>query len=153
MKLIKDSENLLPFNTWTCGDYTNDLTNFTINNLPNTTLSLSKDYSTNGEYGLKIHRSATETPYTQLKTTYTIHSDDYGKTATITMDVKNQLDGNCSLLLNMGSNKYVNIPPGTNNYTISSEIPSGISSFDLGLTFAGARTGTLYADNWILTIK
>ncbi|MBQ2653107.1 MAG: hypothetical protein IJF83_06085 [Methanobrevibacter sp.] len=53
----------------------------------------------------------------------------------------------------MDSQRFVTIPVGTGNFTISSEIPNGISSFDLGIAFPGARTGTIYLDNWTLTIK
>ena len=69
------------------------------------------------------------------------------------MDVKNQLNAYCSLLINMDSQRFVTIPVGTGNFTISSEIPNGISSFNLGITLSGARTGTIYLDNWTLTIK
>ena len=102
---------------------------------------------------MKIYRSATEGYYTQLRTLHQVTSADYGKTATITMDINNQLDGVCSIQLNMGSLTSVNISPGEGTFTLSSEIPSGISSFYANLVFSGQRIGKLYTDNWNITIQ
>ena len=139
---------------WSCGDYSNNLTDFTINELPNTTITISKDYATNGEYGIKVIRNVTEQYYTQIKFIYTVNNGDYGKNCCFTLDINNQFNGTCGIYLDMGSSKSVSIPQGSNgSFSISSEIPNNISSFSFYLSFAGLRTGILYTDNWKLTIS
>ena len=151
---VKDKHNLCGFNVWSCGDYNHNLTGFTINNLPNTTVTLSKNYVVNGEYGIKITRNATEGYYTQLKTICTISEEDYCKTFTFSAYVNNQLDNSCNLQLSSGTFKVLAIPKDAEGlFNISLEIPSDINDITCALTFSGDRVGTVYTDNWSITIQ
>ena len=56
---IKDTVNIAKFNMWAAGDYTNDLTDITTGQAGQK-ISISKEYSYNGDYSYKIFRDPSE---------------------------------------------------------------------------------------------
>lgn len=100
-----------------------------------------------------MHRNETEAYYLILRHSYTLTTGDIGKTITFKVDINSQLDGDASLQLNTGSVYYTAISKNTiGRITVSTTIPSGISTVQCILAFSGQRTGKLYTDNWNITI-
>ena len=50
---MKDTNNLLSYNQWSCGDYTNDLTDFT----QDITSKITNDFCTQGENCVQLSRT------------------------------------------------------------------------------------------------
>lgn len=57
--LVKDNNNLLNFNQWSCGEYNNNLNDFTLNTTQQQKNIISNDYSKIGENSLKMISSQT----------------------------------------------------------------------------------------------
>ena len=53
---MKENQNLLSYNQWSCGDYTNDLTDFE----QVITCKITNEYSTQGENSVQIGRTSTD---------------------------------------------------------------------------------------------
>ena len=53
---VKENQNLLSYNQWSCGDYTNDLTDFE----QVVTSKITNEYSTQGENSVQIGRTSTD---------------------------------------------------------------------------------------------
>ena len=53
---MKENQNLLSYNQWSCGDYTNDLTDFE----QVITCKITNKYSTQGENSVQIGRTSTD---------------------------------------------------------------------------------------------
>lgn len=149
-KFIKDSENIAPFNVWSCGDYSHDLTNFQINpDNTNTFITLTNNYSSNGDYGIKLTRLEPSSSYLILHYDWIVTEEDYNRIITFTGDFINNLTGTASLQLFTDRLSYVAIPVNQNNQTVSItvEIPSNTDEVQCVVAFHGDYTGDLFIDN------
>ena len=149
---VKDKLNLVPHNVWVCGDYSNDLTGFVNNpNNTNTFVVVTDEYSTNGVKSIKLTRLSSGAYWLTIKHIYSPTESDVNKTATLTVDTKNELNNAASLQMNNGSLKYIGIPIGENTITVSTTVLN--NSLECIVGFNGATTGNLYVDNIRLNIQ
>ena len=77
---IKDKNNLSTFNQWSCGDYTNDLTDFHKSGINESTFEVIETSSTNGESSIKTTRLTSNSAYSYLFIQLPISSDMIGET-------------------------------------------------------------------------
>ena len=144
---------MFPHNVWTCGDYTKNLNGFTVNpDNQNLFINLDNSFAVNGDNNILIHRLTPQSYYAMAYYVYTLNPEDYGKTFIFTANVKNNLNGPCSIQIIEDSIKYTTIPKdseGLFSITYSNVISSSIR---VTIAFAGTVTGKLYFDNLVLTV-
>ena len=153
---VKDSDNLLSYNQWSCGDYSKNLDGFTLNgaNTTNNIVKLDNSNPTKGDYNILMNRIASAASYLFLKFAKSITEEDYGKTLTVTADIKNNLTGIAKIQIVADSTVVTEIPQNaSNSFSVSKTIPENTESIECQITFAGAITGKLYIDNLRLTIQ
>ena len=54
LKFVKDKDNLLSYNHWSCGDYSNNLNGFIKRPSDTCNYELSDEWSSNGKYSIKF---------------------------------------------------------------------------------------------------
>ena len=143
----------MPHNVWTCGDYTKNLNGFTVNpDNQNLFINLDNTFVVNGDNNILIHRLTQQAYYAQAYYTYTLNPEDYGKTFIFTANVKNNLNGACSIQIAGDSLKFSNIPKDSEGvFTITySNVTS--NNIRVVVAFAGAVTGKVYFDNLVLNV-
>ena len=150
---VKDKSNIVPFNVWSCGDYSKNLDGF----LYNCDLELSTDYSSMGEYSLKLSKSSTTQGYYFAFWEYPISSSEYGKLATFTADLFNTTPNEeirMVLSFDSGLNTiYVPYSENKISVAVTSEIPVNTNKLTLYLSFKYDQGITYYCDNISLTIS
>ena len=143
----------MPHNVWTCGDYTKNLNGFTVNpDNQNLFINLDNTFVVNGDNNILIHRLTQQAYYALAYYKYTLNPEDYGKTFIFTANVKNNLNGSCSIQISGDSLKYSSIPKDSEGvFSITySNVTS--NSINVVVAFAGANTGTVFFDNLVLNV-
>lgn len=143
----------MPHNVWTCGDYTKNLNGFTVNpDNQNLFINLDNTFVVNGDNNILIHRLTQQAYYAQAYYKYTLNPEDYGKTFIFTANVKNNLNGVCSIQISGDSLKYSVIPKDSEGvFSITySNVTS--NSINVVVAFAGAITGKVFFDNLVLNV-
>lgn len=113
---VKDKENLLPFNVWSGGEYNNDLTGITLNNMIGT---VTKEWHINGESSFKfisndnVSNFRIDLIYTSVGNTLILSIDCLNTQYTMVLKFY-QLRG--SAVLNQ---KSLSIPTSNNSQNIS----------------------------------
>ena len=104
-QFVKDKNNLLNFNQWSCGDYNKNTNGF---NISNSVATLS-DNAINGDYSIHLVRSTSQTGNGYALIYLPLTESDIGKTVYISADIYSP---NNSLDLQVNSNGYAttNIP-------------------------------------------
>lgn len=101
-----------------------------------------------------MNRITSAASYLFLKFAKSITEEDYGKTLTVTADIKNNLTGIAKIQIVADSTVVTEIPQNaSNSFSVSKTIPENTESIECQITFAGAITGKLYIDNLRLTIQ
>lgn len=144
---------MVPHNVWTCGDYTKNLNGFTVNpDNQNLFIDLDNTFVVNGDNNILIHRLTPQSYYAQAYYTYTLNPDDYGKTFIFTANVKNNLNGNCSIQIAGDSLKFSNIPKDSEGVFSLTYSNVTSNSIRVVVAFAGTVTGKVYFDNLVLNV-
>lgn len=124
---MKDKNNLISYNDWTCGDYTGE---YDLTTSANVTCKVSPEYSTIGEHSFHI---INKNAYSNSQCRYS--SMTAGKTYIITADIR--VDKQSSFVLkernSSGDATYsVNIPADDNwnTYVLTCTVRSGSTRLD-----------------------
>ena len=142
---------------WSCGDYSNNTTGFTISN---STAVVTGEKSVNGLKSIKINKDPTTTLYVQVFHSYSVSSNIEGKTAKLSGNVQNNTDGNVTLQLQCmpnGSLKSVSISPNQ-EFTLAeitdTNIASDTTSISCKIAYPSSiNTADVFIDNLKLTIE
>ena len=145
---VKDKENILDYNQWSCGEYLNNLTGISKNN--NDVIITSDDCSI-GSKCLKLTPVSTHNHAMGVQLYF--KEDDVGKSIIASADIKNSAS-NCRFQLRNGSDTnsvLINLPNSDwANYTVSSQITETIM---IVYVFARSDIGEIFLDNLKVTIS
>ena len=154
---VKDKDNLAPHNVWSGGDYSHDFTGFTLMGQDdNNFTELDNTHPTNGEYNIKLTRINESPYYYNIQYVYTVNSEDYGKTATLTADITSNLNNSAVLMIrSSGKQTTTTIPVNSQStFSVSYAITEDNAKLECLIpTFPGNTTGSVYIDNIHLNIQ
>lgn len=156
---IKDTDNLLTFNQWSCGDYNKNLTGFTRN--MNNPLGITTECSVNGDRCIKMTKTASSSGTNTVACSYDITSDDWGKTATVTASAFKNINKDAAITLlaytpNSTQLEYLYISTTRDfaSHLISHTIPDDTTKLEIKLSMVPNKETTyLFVDNLKLTIQ
>lgn len=112
-------------------------------------------HPTNGSYNIKLTRLESGRYYYNLIYRYELSQEDYGKTATLTVDITNNLNNAALLMMGGSSKSYITIPKNSQGtFSVSYIIPSDLTKLECLIpTFSGITVGVVFVDNICLNIQ
>ena len=117
---------------------------------------LDNTHPTNGEYNIKLTRINESPYYYNIQYVYTVNSEDYGKTATLTADITSNLNNSAVLMIrSSGKQTTTHIPVNSQStFSVSYAITEDNAKLECLIpTFPGNTTGSVYIDNIHLNIQ
>ena len=147
LKFVKDKNNLLIHNLWTCGDYLKNTMGIRGFN-EGLTIDLSNDYKSNGEYSFKYTTSLNQYQGVAFEpTTLPVNTNK----VTVTLTVLNLTGGNMEVrLTENGANKTITVPQSETSQEITIEKDVTTTSIQITFIFRSANI-TAHIDNMRLT--
>ena len=144
---VKDKNNLLIHNLWTCGDHLKNTMGIRGFN-EGLTIDLSNDYKINGEYCFKYTASLNQYQGVAFEpTTLPVNTNK----VTVTLTVLNLTGGNMEVrLTENGANKTITVPQSETSQEITIEKDVTTTSIQITFIFRSANI-TAYIDNMRLT--
>ena len=145
---MKDNNNLFPHNIWTCGEYNENLKDYTKINCSS---DITNQYSEIGESCMKIKKQDTGNFYIDARGTLGV-----GKTVMFTVNVntKNAYNGAHKLCISLFNNEewtdqYINIPSDfVGDVSLSMSIPSPTTTVIYRVL--SNASGYVLSDDWRL---
>ena len=142
---IKDKDNLLTFNQWSCGDYNRSFNGITISS--STYVQLSTNYSVNGDYSFKCAPVSGE--YGIIKISFNF---DNTKTYMITAKCKNKISGaTLGVRIDDATTYSVNLPVSDSFQTVSLSFTPSTENWIVFRTYNSNQL--LYIDDIELRIQ
>ena len=144
---VKDKNNLLIHNLWTCGDHLKNTMGIRGFN-EGLTIDLSNDYKINGEYCFKYTASLNQYQGVAFEpTTLPVNTNK----VTVTLTVLNLTGGNMEVrLTENGANKTITVPQSETSQEITIEKDVTTTSIQITFIFRSANI-TAHIDNMSLT--
>ena len=154
---IKDTENILSHNIWTCGDLLSSFTDFTYYS-GRGDIQLTKQNATNGDYCIKFNRTLPQgnTAYNMLQVS--INPEEFkGKTLKFTADILNTTNTGIAIQLKTDKQvKWTEVPPNTtiSTYSITHIIENDATIIQCVIAISSsANQEYVFTDNWNVHIQ
>ena len=155
--LVKDKNNLLSHDIWSCGDKSNSLREFYCS--PKGKAVLCDEHAVNGDSCIKVNRIVPSEDTSTIYLTADINVTEYhGRTLLFKADVLNTSNATISLQLNdKHSVGYVAIPHNTSmeTYSCSLQINENATAMTclISINSNVTQEESIFTDNWRLIIS
>lgn len=119
---VKDKDNIVTYDHWSCGEYSNNLNSFVKNN---TTVILTTEHTVIGDKCIKLTKDAAAEKNYAIGCNFSLSEEDIGKTLTAQMSLKSS--PNASVYLQLTNQEADNVKSSAVTVSETEFLPCSIS--------------------------